>query len=134
RYYIQVFHIVKGDHVRGFEDKPGKRIPKAGAYVSTGVGLARAEWSIFEAEARGPNATAGAGASAVSGAGAFARAELGSASASAGPLVAKLGLAADTGIQVGPAGLEAKILGTSFTFGPRPSISLLGSELECVIC
>ncbi|KAF3697361.1 hypothetical protein EXN66_Car013041 [Channa argus] len=43
-----------GTFADGFEDKPGKRIPKAGLYASAGVGLARAEWRFFDAEAKGP--------------------------------------------------------------------------------
>uniref|UniRef100_A0A3Q3IKN9 Uncharacterized protein n=1 Tax=Monopterus albus TaxID=43700 RepID=A0A3Q3IKN9_MONAL len=90
-----------GTFAEGFEDKPGKRIPKAGAFTDAGVGHARAEWSIFDAEAKGPNASAGAGASVdTMSARAFAKAELASASASAGPLKATVGLAADTGIGV----------------------------------
>ncbi|KAF3697362.1 hypothetical protein EXN66_Car013042 [Channa argus] len=114
----------------GLENKPGKRIPKAGASAAAGVGLARAEWSVFDAEAKGPNVSAGVGASAASlSAKAFARAEVGSASASAGPLNVKVGLAADTGVSVSPTCVEAKILGTGFSIGSRLSISLFGSEI-----
>ncbi|RCU34632.1 hypothetical protein DVA81_19195, partial [Acinetobacter baumannii] len=52
-----------GVYAVGFEDKPGKRLPKAGACACAGVGLARAEWSVFEAVAKGPNAEAKAVAS-----------------------------------------------------------------------
>ncbi|XP_040910975.1 uncharacterized protein LOC121192962 isoform X2 [Toxotes jaculatrix] len=115
----------------GFEDKPGKRIPKAGLYAAAGVGYARAEWSVFDAEAKGPNASAGVGVSAASlSARAFARAEVASASASAGPVKATVGLAVDTGVGVGATGLEAKVLGTGFTIGPRISFSLLGNGIE----
>uniref|UniRef100_A0A3B3Y6A7 Uncharacterized protein n=1 Tax=Poecilia mexicana TaxID=48701 RepID=A0A3B3Y6A7_9TELE len=118
--------------IEGGEDKPGMRVPKAGAYAEAGVGKARAEWSVFEAEANGPNASAGAGANPL-GASAFARAELASASAAAGPVKVKVGLAADTGVSVGAHGLEAKVLGTGFTIGERQGVSLLGSEVECCV-
>ncbi|KAI3357834.1 hypothetical protein L3Q82_016222 [Scortum barcoo] len=101
-------------YVHGGENKPGKRIPKAGAVARAGVGLACAEWSVCEAEAKGPNASAGAGASLTSGVKAFASAELASASATAGPLKAKVGLALDTGVGISPTHVEAKVLGTGF--------------------
>uniref|UniRef100_A0A8D0AKN1 Uncharacterized protein n=1 Tax=Sander lucioperca TaxID=283035 RepID=A0A8D0AKN1_SANLU len=120
-----------GVYADGLEDKPGKRIPKAGVYAGAGVGLARAEWSVFEAQAKGPNASAGVGASAASlSAGAFARAEVASASASAGPLKAKVGLSADTGASVGLTGVEAKVLGTGFSFGRKMGVSLFGTGFE----
>ena len=76
----------------------------------------------------------GAGASAsVLGAEAMATAEIGGASASAGPLRVKAALGVDTGLKAGVDGVEAKILGTGFRLGPRPSVSLLGSEVECSI-
>lgn len=119
-----------GTYAVGGEDKPMRRIPKAGAYAGAGVGHARAEWSVFDAEAKGPNASAGAGASLSSlSAGAFAGAELASASASAGPLTAKVGLAADTGVKVGLTGAELKVLGTGISIGRKMSISLFGSEI-----
>ncbi|KAI3357832.1 hypothetical protein L3Q82_016220, partial [Scortum barcoo] len=111
-------------YVHRGENKPGKRIPKAGACARAGVGLARAEYSVFEAEAKGPNASAEAEAS-VMRTGAFARAQLASASASAGPLRATVGLSADTGVSIGAEGLEVKILGTGFTIGPTTSFSVL---------
>ncbi|KAI4824423.1 hypothetical protein KUCAC02_012935 [Chaenocephalus aceratus] len=115
----------------GLEDKPGKRIPKAGATASAGVGRARAEWSVFEAEAKGPNASAGAVASAGTlSAEAFARAGLGSASASAGPLTAKVGLSVDTGVSVGAGSVEAKVLGCGFSVGRKIGFSLFGSGIE----
>ncbi len=114
------------------EDKPGKRIPRAGAFAEAGVGRARAEFSVFEAEAKGPNASARADANVV-GAGAMARAEIASASAQAGPVGVKVGLAVDTGISAGVDGLEVKFLGTGFSIGPKTSISLLGSEVSCSV-
>ncbi|KAJ8267520.1 hypothetical protein COCON_G00126920 [Conger conger] len=116
----------------GFTDKPMQRIPKAGVYAYAGVGHAKAEYSVFEAEANGPNASAGAGAS-VTGVNAMARAELASASATAGPLKVKAGLGVDTGVSAGVDGVEAKFLGTGVRIGPKPAISLLGSEVECSI-
>ncbi|XP_078112020.1 uncharacterized protein LOC144521350 [Sander vitreus] len=120
-----------GVYADGLEDKPGKRIPKAGLYAGAGVGLARAEWSIFEAQAKGPNASAGVGASAASlSARAFAKAEVASASVTAGPLKATAGLAIDTGASVGLTGVEAKVLGTGFSFGRTMGGSLFGNGFE----
>ncbi|KAL1252283.1 hypothetical protein QQF64_020079 [Cirrhinus molitorella] len=114
------------------EDKPGKRIPKAGVYAAAGIGRASAEYSVFEAKAKGPNASAGAGASLL-GAGAMARAEVASASANAGPVGVKVGLGLDTGASIGLGGVEAKFLGTGITIGPKTSISVLGSEVSCSV-
>ncbi|CAM4731386.1 unnamed protein product [Leuciscus chuanchicus] len=107
----------------------GKRIPKTGVYAKAGYGRAGAEYSIFKAVAKGPNASVGAEASLVK-AGAMARAELGSVSANAGPVRMKLGLGVDTGASVGVNGVEAKFLGTGFSIGPKTSVSVLGSELS----
>ncbi len=119
-----------GTFADGFEDKPGKRLPKAGVYAGAGVGLARAEWSVCEAEAKGPNACAGVGASLTSGAKAFAKAELASASAAAGPVKATVGLAVDTGASINLTGVEAKVLGTGFSFGRKMGVSLFGNSIE----
>uniref|UniRef100_A0A672LHE9 Si:ch73-106k19.5 n=1 Tax=Sinocyclocheilus grahami TaxID=75366 RepID=A0A672LHE9_SINGR len=120
-----------GSYKEAFENKPGKRIPKAGVYAEAGVGRASAEFSIFRAEAKGPNASAGAEATVARlGVGAMAQAEIASASASAGPLDVKLGLGVDTGAYIGLGGVEVKILGCGFSFGRKTSISLLGSELS----
>ncbi|KAK9966909.1 hypothetical protein ABG768_003991 [Culter alburnus] len=105
------------------------RIPKIGAYAEAGVGRARAEYSVFEAEARGPNASAGAEAS-LAGVGAMARAELVSASARAGPVGVKVGLAVDTGGSIGAGGVKAKILGTGFSIGSVNAVAILGNEVE----
>nr|NP_001373284.1 uncharacterized protein LOC322510 [Danio rerio] len=126
-------YVNTGAYATGSEDEPGKRLPKAGAYAEAGVGRARAEFSIYEAEAKGPNASAIALASTALTASAMARAEIGSVSASAGPVGVKLGLGVDTGVSVGVDGLEVKLLGFGFKFGPRTSISLLGSEVSCSI-
>uniref|UniRef100_A0A668SK26 Uncharacterized protein n=1 Tax=Oreochromis aureus TaxID=47969 RepID=A0A668SK26_OREAU len=103
----------------------------AGAYAAAGLGCARAEWSVFDAEAKGPNASAGAGASLSSvSAKAFARAEIASASASAGPVKATVGLGLDTGVGIGVTGVEAKVLGTGISFGRKMGISLFGTGFE----
>uniref|UniRef100_A0A3B1JFC7 Uncharacterized protein n=1 Tax=Astyanax mexicanus TaxID=7994 RepID=A0A3B1JFC7_ASTMX len=116
-------------YAHAFEDKPGKRVPKAGASASAGVGRARAQWSIFEAEANGPNASAGAHAD-VLGASAMARAEVASASAAAGPVGIKVGLGVDTGAEVGHGSAEVKVLGCGVSVGRKMGISLFGNELS----
>ncbi len=108
------------------EDRHGQR----GKYTAAGVGYARAEWSLCDAEAKGPNAGTGYTISDESGARAFAKAELGSVSATAGPVKATVGLAADTGIGVGPSGVEAKVLGTGVKLGRTVGFSVLGSGFE----
>uniref|UniRef100_A0A8C1JN01 Uncharacterized protein n=1 Tax=Cyprinus carpio TaxID=7962 RepID=A0A8C1JN01_CYPCA len=122
----------QGFYASGFENKPGKRIPKAGYHAEAGVGRARAEASVFEAEAKGPNASDTAEASLVK-LGAVARAEIASASAKAGPVGVKVGLGLDTGASIGVDGVEAKFLGTGFTIGPKVSVSVLGSEASCSV-
>uniref|UniRef100_A0A4W4GYZ6 CUB domain-containing protein n=1 Tax=Electrophorus electricus TaxID=8005 RepID=A0A4W4GYZ6_ELEEL len=113
-----------------FTDKPGQRIPKAGAIAEAGVGRAGAEWSIFEAEAKGPNASAAAQAN-VLGVNAMARAEVGSASASAGPLKVTAGLGVDTGVRAGADGVEVKFLGTGIKVGETGvGVSVLGMDFS----
>ncbi|KAK9966906.1 hypothetical protein ABG768_003988 [Culter alburnus] len=107
-------------------------IQKAGAYAEAGVGQARAEYGAFEAEAKGPSASAGAEIG-ETGVGAMARAELASVSTKAGPVGVKLGLGVDTGLSAGVGGVEAKVLGTGFSVGEKNSVSVLGSEVECVV-
>ncbi|KAL7856540.1 hypothetical protein SRHO_G00154390 [Serrasalmus rhombeus] len=107
----------------GFENEPGKRFPKAGAGAEAGVGRAGARWSIFQAEAKGPNASASAEAKGLE-AGAMARAEVGGASASAGPVGVNVGLGVDTGVKFGPTKIEAKVLGTGVTLGSTMGVSL----------
>lgn len=109
------------------KDEPSKRIPKAGYIAEAGFGRARVEASIFEAEARGPNASACAEANALK-LEAMARAELVSVSAKAGPLAGKLGVGLDTGASVGWDGVEVKFLGTGISLGPKMGVSILGSE------
>lgn len=112
---------------KAFKDKPGERNPKAGYLAEAGYGRVRVEASIFEAEARGPNASACAEASSTK-VGAMARAELAGVSAKAGPLAAKVGVGLDTGASLGWDGVELKFLGTGFSFGPKMGVSVLGSE------
>uniref|UniRef100_A0A3Q2GGM7 Uncharacterized protein n=1 Tax=Cyprinodon variegatus TaxID=28743 RepID=A0A3Q2GGM7_CYPVA len=120
-----------GKYACGLEDKPGRRIPKAGVYAEAGVGEAGAEWSVFDAKAKGPNASAGAGVSAGTlKARAMATAEIASASASAGPIKAKVGLGVDTGVEVGLTGVEVKVLGIGFSFGRKIGVSLFGTGFE----
>ncbi len=120
------------NYVEGHKDKAGKMIPKTGVYAEAGVGRAHAEYSVFEAEAKGPNASAGAEASLV-GVGAMARAEIASASAKAGPVGVKVGLGFDTGVSAGLGGVEAKVLGTGFSIGKKNSVSVLGNEASCSV-
>ncbi|CAH2246576.1 Hypothetical predicted protein [Pelobates cultripes] len=115
-----------------FTSKTGERILKIGAYAETGIGKAQAEVGVLEAEARGPNASAGAEAG-LTGVRAMAKAELASASASAGPVGVKVGLGVDTGAAIGVDGVEAKFLGTGIKVGPTTSVSLVGTEVSCVI-
>ncbi|VDI40356.1 Hypothetical predicted protein [Mytilus galloprovincialis] len=123
-------YVRKGTYVNGGGiNKPGERLPKAGAYAEAGVGEANAQWSIFDAEARGPNARAHAGAT-VSGVSAMATAGVGTASANAGPIGIQVGLQLDTGISIGFDGIEIKIFGIGFSIGPKTSISFLGNEVS----
>uniref|UniRef100_W5NNV6 Si:ch73-106k19.5 n=1 Tax=Lepisosteus oculatus TaxID=7918 RepID=W5NNV6_LEPOC len=123
----------KGTYAESGTYASGSRgIPTAGAFAEAGVGHAKAEFSVFEAEAKGPNASAGVQASPLN-ASAVARAEVGSASASAGPLEVKAGLGVDTGASVGVDGVEVKLLGTGFKMGPNPSLSVLGTEVSCTV-
>nr|XP_055039045.1 uncharacterized protein LOC129426640 [Misgurnus anguillicaudatus] len=121
-----------GKYAVGLKNKPMERIPKAGVYAEAGVGRARAQVSVVEAEANGPNASAGAEASVV-GVGAMARAEIASASAKAGPVGVKVGLGVDTGASIGLGGVEAKVLGTGISIGPKTSVAVLGSEVSCSV-
>ncbi|KAI4888874.1 hypothetical protein NFI96_018535, partial [Prochilodus magdalenae] len=116
-------------YAHAFNDKPGQRIPRAGAVAEAGVGRAGARWSIFEAEAKGPNASASATADVLE-AGAMARAEVASASASAGPVGVKVGLGVDTGVKIGPTKAELKVLGCGVTLGSTMGVSLFGNELK----
>ena len=79
---------------------------------------------------KGPNASAEASASLTSGVQAMAKAEIASASASAGPVKATVGLSGETGVGIGLTGVEAKVLGTGFSFGRKIGISLFGTGFE----
>lgn len=116
-------------YAHAFNNKPGERVPKAGAVAEAGVGRVGAVWSIFSAGAKGPNASAKAEAKLLE-AGAMARAELGSVSAAAGPVKVKLGLGIDTGVKISPTKIKVKLLGTGLTFGSTMGISLFGSEFK----
>ncbi|RXN07873.1 hypothetical protein ROHU_032073 [Labeo rohita] len=122
----------KDSYASGFENKPGKRIPKATYIAEAGYGRARIEASVLEAKAKGPNASFGAEAS-VAGVRAMAQAEVASASAKAGPVGVKVGLGFDTGASVGADGVEVKFLGTGISIGPKTSVSVLGSEASCSV-
>ncbi|KAF4084726.1 hypothetical protein AMELA_G00109210 [Ameiurus melas] len=121
-----------GTYAHAFNNKPGERVPKAGAVAEAGVGRAGAAWGVYSAGAKGPNASAKAEAN-VLGAGAIARAEIGSVSAVAGPVSVKLGLGVDTGVTVSPTKVELKFLGTGLTLGEEMGISLLGNEVKCSV-
>lgn len=125
-------YALSGTHAQKHINEPGERIPKAVAFAGAGVGLARAEFSVFEVEAKGPNASACAEANVV-GAGAIARAEVASASAKVGPVGVKVGLGFDTGATVGLGGVEVKILGSGVRLGPNTGVSFLGSEVSCSV-
>uniref|UniRef100_A0A3Q3EF46 Uncharacterized protein n=1 Tax=Labrus bergylta TaxID=56723 RepID=A0A3Q3EF46_9LABR len=88
-------------------------------YAGAGWGHARAEWRMFDAEAKGPNASVGAEVTDESFK-AMAKAEVASASASA----------ADTGVGIGKSGVEAKFLGTGFSIGRKTGVYLFGSGFE----
>uniref|UniRef100_A0A671U6E5 Uncharacterized protein n=1 Tax=Sparus aurata TaxID=8175 RepID=A0A671U6E5_SPAAU len=111
-------------NARGYHDDE-----KAGVYADVGVGKASAKWSVFDAEAKGPNAAAGAEITRTS-AQAMAKAELVGASASAGPLKAEVGLGVNTGVSIGSSGVETKVLGTGVSIGREVGVSLLGSEIK----
>lgn len=114
-----------GKCANGLEDEAGKLLRAAGVNAEAEDGKTGFEFGVFEAEAEGPNASAKP-----LRASAFVRAELPSVSISAGPVKAKVGLAADTGASVGPTGLEAKVLGTGFSIGRKMAVSFLGNGIE----
>lgn len=105
-----------------------EKIDRPGAAYATD-NKAHAEWSIFEAEAKGPSAAAEAKTEFLS-ARAFAKAEIASASASVGPAKATVGLSADTGVEISATQLEAKVLGTGVSIGRKVGISLFGTGFE----
>lgn len=116
-----------GAYKSGFTDKPWQRIPKAGAYAEAGFLEAKAEFSVFEECAKGPNASAGAEISPL-GMKAMATAGPGTASANAGPIGVEVGLSLDTGMALGLEGEEVKIAGTGIKLGTETNVSVLGTE------
>uniref|UniRef100_A0A671U6L9 Uncharacterized protein n=1 Tax=Sparus aurata TaxID=8175 RepID=A0A671U6L9_SPAAU len=108
-------------------EKEDDDIKGKGVYAAGGLGYVRAEDGLVCFEAKGPSVGLGAGASDELGARLFAKAELASVSASVGAMKATLGLSADTGIGVGPSGVEAKFLGTGVSIGRELGFSVFGS-------
>uniref|UniRef100_A0A3B1K2Y9 Uncharacterized LOC111189332 n=1 Tax=Astyanax mexicanus TaxID=7994 RepID=A0A3B1K2Y9_ASTMX len=111
-----------GAYACAFEGKPGKRVPKAGVFAEAGVGRARAEWRVCEAEAKGPNASAGVHAD-ILGVEAEAAASLGQARAQFSILEAEVkGPNASAGAQAGIEGVgamaRAEIASASASAGP----------------
>lgn len=86
--------------------------------------------SLFAAEVKGPSASTEFTFSEESGARAFGKAELASTSLTAGPMKTTVGLSADTGVGVGPSGVEAKVLGTGFSIGRKIGVSVFGTGFE----
>uniref|UniRef100_A0A674BC11 Uncharacterized protein n=1 Tax=Salmo trutta TaxID=8032 RepID=A0A674BC11_SALTR len=82
---------------------------------------------------RGPGVGASIEASNRDGVKLMARAQVLTLSQGEGEGRTRVGLAFDTGVGIGPEGLEAKVLGTGLRLGPRPSVSLVGNELECSV-
>uniref|UniRef100_A0A673A375 Uncharacterized protein n=2 Tax=Sphaeramia orbicularis TaxID=375764 RepID=A0A673A375_9TELE len=112
-----------------FDKNSGRRRRKKGGRVRAGVLSATAACDGFAAQVKGPNISAGVEES-DTGVKVYAGAELASASASAGPVKAKVGLSAETGVGVGKDGVEAKVLGTGFSLGRKFGISVFGSGFE----
>lgn len=117
-------------HVPG--SHPAMTIPKIGGFIEMEAESTKVEFREIQLEAKGSSAAARAEVSAL-GASAMVRGELASASASIGPVGVKVGLGVDTGASIGVEGIEAKVLGTGFSIGPKTSISVLGSEASCSV-
>jgi len=114
----------------GLVDKHGERFPKAIALAHAGVGHVYVAWSVFVAEAKGPNAGVVYKATPLN-ISAFATAELCSASTMLGLVHAKLGLGVDTGASFGIEGLTVMFLGTGFSIGPGTlGFRFLGTEIR----
>ncbi|RXM31756.1 hypothetical protein EOD39_16613 [Acipenser ruthenus] len=107
-------------------------IPKIGGFIEMEAESTKVVFREIQLEAKGSSAAARAEVSAL-GASAMVRGELASASASVGPVGVKVGLGVDTGASIGVEGIEAKVLGTGFSIGPKTSISVLGSEASCSV-
>ncbi|KAJ8389883.1 hypothetical protein AAFF_G00113520 [Aldrovandia affinis] len=99
-----------------------------GFKAEAGLGNAKQSLRDVEVEAKLPNAKFNNEVS-PNKVSVMADAELMSLSAKAGQVDAKLGLGVKTGASAGADGVEAKLLGTGFTFGNRMSVSVLGSEI-----
>uniref|UniRef100_A0A671U6D6 Uncharacterized protein n=1 Tax=Sparus aurata TaxID=8175 RepID=A0A671U6D6_SPAAU len=102
---------------------------KGGTYAVKGSGYVRKEIGPMCSETKGPCVGIGVGLS-ESGARVMTKAELASTSVSVGPAKATLGLSADTGVGVGPSGVEAKVLGTGFSLGREVGVSFLGTGFK----
>ncbi|KAA0722678.1 hypothetical protein E1301_Tti015497 [Triplophysa tibetana] len=91
----------------------------------------RFEINNIEIEARGPNSSIESEAS-LDKFTSMTRIEVGSVSAKVPylPVTVKAGLGFDTGASVGRDGVEAKFLGTGFSFGRKMGISLFGLDLS----
>ncbi|KAL7856537.1 hypothetical protein SRHO_G00154360 [Serrasalmus rhombeus] len=129
--YIEEVYANTDTYAYAFSNKPGQRIPKAGAVAEAGVGRAGVEWSIIEAEANGPNASAGAEANVLK-AVAVAQAEVGSVGASIGPLGVKArgpNVAAEAEFSLLGAGAMARaevasVAGAAGPFGVKYGLAL----------
>uniref|UniRef100_A0A3B3RYR4 Uncharacterized protein n=1 Tax=Paramormyrops kingsleyae TaxID=1676925 RepID=A0A3B3RYR4_9TELE len=104
------------EYACGFENKPGKRIPKPGFKAEAGVGRVGAKWSIFSVGAKGPHASVEADANGLLEAGAMTRAGFGNASVAVGPAHLKV--------------VKLKILGTGVTFESTMGISFFELDLK----
>ncbi|KAJ8412250.1 hypothetical protein AAFF_G00145170 [Aldrovandia affinis] len=98
--------------------------------ITAEAGLCTIKQSLGDVEVEGKLANAKlSGEFSLNKVSAMADAELMSVSGKVGPVDAKVGLSVKTGASIGADGLEAKFLGTGFTFGKRISMSFLGSEI-----
>ncbi|XP_069835596.1 uncharacterized protein [Dendropsophus ebraccatus] len=122
RVYEDLPCVRAGTYLNAFEDKPGRRLPKAEAYVEGSTFRVGAECSMLAVEAKGPNASARyeIGPERV---GAKTTTELGSFTTSVGPVECTIRPNVDTGFSVGDDGLELSVLGSGITLGRNPSVS-----------
>ncbi|KAG5839063.1 hypothetical protein ANANG_G00200970 [Anguilla anguilla] len=110
-----------------------KSFPKVEAYAGTRVGHLKADLVGVETVLDGPNASVGAQASLSGEVSAIFKAGVGSVSVASGPMKVTAGLGVDTGVSVGPDGVEVQLLGTGIRLGPNPKVSVLGSSVECSV-
>lgn len=103
--------------------------PREGLYAVVGVGYSHVKNGDVEAVVKGPNIGFGASGSS-DGARLFYNAEAISTSLSVGPAKATVGLSANTGVDISATQVEAKFLGTGFSFGRKMGFSLYGSGFE----